>query len=130
MDVTEDTDELENLLIAPPLPPAAEVAASATRLVASWSAGAPRCLSRLICGVTVAIDPMLRVFTTGCSALARVANRLASRMLLFVTFRVDTNSRSYCLKSNADSVKMFNPIPTVNSTVNSNRLFRQYLNRM
>ena len=31
---------------------------------------------------------MLRVLTTGCSALARVASRLASRMLLFDTLLV------------------------------------------
>lgn len=81
-DVTDDTDELENLRITLP---AAEVApTSLIKLADSWSEGV--FFTRLICGVCVAIDPMLRVFTTSCSALARVAKRLASRMLFFVTW--------------------------------------------
>jgi len=59
-----------------------DAATSLIRLLI-WSDGV--LLSKLICGVTVAIDPMLSVFTTGCSALALVASRLARRMLFFDT---------------------------------------------
>ena len=77
-DVTEDRDELEDFRTV-----LDEDTTSPMKLVASWSDGA--LFSKLICGVTVAMDPMLNVFTTGCSALARVARRLARRILFFDT---------------------------------------------